>query len=187
MRASRVDRRRLGVSLGGAALALSLVACEPTNQGYAPPQPVSYSHAVHAGGLRIPCLYCHYGAERGRHAGIPPASVCLNCHRQVLPDHPEVRKVKAAVEGGKPIEWVRIHQLPDHAYFNHQAHVKAGVACQSCHGPVEQMGRVAQDAPLTMGWCLGCHRQGSERSGAGFGGVPAAQANRLTDCAVCHH
>lgn len=187
MRASRIDRRRLAVSLGGAALALSLVACEPTNQGYAPLQPVSYSHAVHAGGLRIPCLYCHYGAERGRHAGIPPASVCLNCHRQVLPDHPEVRKVKAAVEGGKPIEWVRIHQLPDHAYFNHQAHVKAGVACQSCHGPVEQMGRVAQDAPLTMGWCLGCHRQGSERSGAGFGRVPAAQANRLTDCAVCHH
>ena len=131
MRASRVDRRRLAVSLGGAALALSLVACEPTNQGYAPPQPVNYSHAVHAGGLRIPCLYCHYGAERGRHAGIPPASVCLNCHRQVLPDHPEVRKVKAAVEGGTPIEWVRIHQLPDHAYFNHQAPVKAGVACQS--------------------------------------------------------
>jgi hypothetical protein len=187
MRPPRYSGRFVSVFLAGAGLGLSLAACEPTNQGYAPPQPVQYSHAVHAGGLRIPCLYCHYGAERGRHAGIPPAAVCLNCHRQVLPDHPEVLKVRTAVDAGKPIEWNRIHQLPDHAYFNHQAHAKAGVACQTCHGPVEQMGRVAQNAPLTMGWCLGCHRKGSERAGAGFGTIPAAQANRLTDCAVCHH
>jgi hypothetical protein len=137
--------------------------------------------------MRIPCLYCHYGAERGRHAGIPPAAVCLNCHRQVLPDHPEVRKLKEAVEGAKPIEWVRVHQLPDHAYFDHKAHVTAGVECQSCHGPVAEMGRVRQQAPLTMGWCLSCHRRGSERAGGGVGAIPAAQANRLTDCAVCHH
>lgn len=170
-----------------AILALALAACEPTNQGYAPTQPINYSHAVHAGGLRIPCLYCHYGAERGRHAGIPAASVCLNCHRQVLPDHPEVVKVRAAVDSGQPIAWVRIHQLPDHAYFNHKPHVAAGVTCQTCHGPVEEMGRVSQHAPLTMGWCLDCHRKGSERAGAGFATIRAAQANRLTDCAVCHH
>lgn len=179
--------RSLASTAWAAALALPLGACEPTNQGYAPPQPIKYSHAVHAGGLRIPCLYCHYGAERGRHAGIPPASVCLNCHRQVLPDHPEVRKVREAVEQQMPIEWNRIHQLPDHAYFSHQAHVRAAVVCQTCHGPVEQMGRVAQEAPLTMGWCLSCHRKGSQRAGAGFGAIPAAQANRLTDCGVCHH
>ena len=179
--------RSLASTAWAAALALPLGACEPTNQGYAPPQPIKYSHAVHAGGLRIPCLYCHYGAERGRHAGIPPASVCLNCHRQVLPDHPEVRKVRAAVEQQMPIEWNRIHQLPDHAYFSHQAHVRAAVVCQTCHGSVEQMGRVAQEAPLTMGWCLSCHRKGSQRAGAGFGAIPAAQANRLTDCGVCHH
>jgi hypothetical protein len=114
-------------------------------------------------------------------------SVCLNCHRQVLPDHPELRKVQAAFEAGTPIEWVRIHQLPDHAYFSHKAHVAAGVTCQICHGPVEEMGRLAQHASLTMGFCLDCHRQGSRGEGAGFGAVPAAQANRLTDCAVCHH
>ncbi len=174
-------------AVAGLALGLALAGCAPTNQHYAPQQPLNYSHAIHAGGLRIPCLYCHYGAERGRHAGIPPASVCLNCHRQVLPDHPEVAKVRAAVEAGQAIPWVRVHQLPDHAYFTHKAHVAAGVACQSCHGAVEEMGRVSQDAPLTMGWCLKCHRQGSERAGAGFQAIPAAQANRLTDCSVCHH
>jgi hypothetical protein len=169
-----------------AALGALAAACEPTNQGYAPAQPVQYSHAVHAGAMRVPCQYCHYGAERGRYAGIPPASVCLNCHRQVLPDHPEIRKVRAAVDGGAPIQWVRVHALPDFAYFNHGAHVQNGVACQACHGPVESMGRVRQDAPLTMGWCIDCHRKGTAVAARGAV-VPAAQANRLTDCAVCHH
>ena len=175
---------RAALVLGACLLA---AACEPTNQGYAPEQPVKYSHAVHAGGLRIPCQYCHYAAERGRHAGIPPAATCMNCHKQVLPDHPEIQKVKASLASGQPIEWVRIHQLPDHAYFDHRAHVRAGIACQTCHGPVEQMGRVEQFAPLTMGWCIACHRQGSDRSGTALSSVPAAQANRLTDCGVCHH
>ena len=169
-------------------LALGLLTgCEPTNQGYAPVQPVAYSHAVHAGGLQIPCQYCHFAAERGPHAGVPPASTCMNCHRQVLPEHPEVLKVKAALDSGHPIAWTRVHRLPDHAAFNHRAHVSAGVACQVCHGPVEQMGRVEQFAPLTMGWCIDCHRQGSDRSGTVLSSVPAAQANRLTDCGICHH
>jgi hypothetical protein len=166
--------------------ALALGACEPTNQGYAPRQPIQYSHAVHAGALQIPCQYCHVGAERGRHAGIPAASTCLNCHKQVLPDHEEVRKVKAAVDSGTPIAWARVHQLPDHAYFNHQAHVRADVACQTCHGPVESMGRLTQAEPLTMGWCLKCHREGAPARG-GSPAVQKAQYNRLTDCAVCHH
>lgn len=169
------------------AALLALAACEPTNQGYAPEQPVSYSHAVHAGGLRIPCLYCHYGAERGRYAGIPPAAICMNCHRQVLPQHPEIAKVKAALDEHRPLAWTRVHALPDLASFSHRPHVSAGVACQECHGAVEEMGRLRQDAPLTMGWCLRCHRRGSERTGAGFGAIRAAQANRLTDCGVCHH
>jgi hypothetical protein len=169
-----------------ALAALGLAACEPTNQGYAPAQPIRYSHAVHAGVLQIPCQYCHVGAERSRHAGIPAASTCLNCHRQVLPEHEEVRKVKAAVEKGEPIAWARVHQLPDHAYFDHRAHVRGGVSCQTCHGPVESMGRVTQSAPLTMGWCLQCHRQGAPARG-GSPEVAKAQYNRLTDCAVCHH
>lgn len=166
--------------------ALGIAACEPSNRGYAPAQPVKYSHAVHAGALQIPCQYCHFGAERGRYAGIPAAEVCLNCHRQVLPDHPEVRKVRAAVDEGRPIAWVRVHNLPDFVYFSHAPHVQAGIACESCHGPVAGMGRVTQFASLSMGFCLDCHRMGTASSGRGRP-VQAARANRLTDCAVCHH
>jgi len=173
----------LAVSLG---VCLAALGCEPTNQGYQPAQPIEYSHAIHAGAMKIDCLYCHYAAERGRHAGIPPATVCMNCHAQVKTDHPEVRKVARAVKAGEPIEWVRIHQVPDHVYFNHSAHVNGGVECQKCHGPVESMGRVEQWAPLTMGWCLDCHRE----SGAGLADVPEdhdVRSGPLTDCFVCHH
>lgn len=166
--------------------ALGLAACEPSNQGYAPAQPIKYSHAVHAGAMQIPCQYCHTGAERGRYAGIPSASICLNCHKQVLPNHPEVLKVSAAVEQDRPIAWVRVHNLPDFVYFSHRPHVEADITCQTCHGPVESMGRVAQFAPLTMGFCLDCHRKGTASLGRGAP-VRAAQGNRLTDCAVCHH
>ena len=189
-----------------AALGLALVAataCEPTNRGYSPRQPIVYSHAVHAGALRIPCLYCHYGAERGRYAGIPAASTCMNCHAQVLKDHPEVRKVKRAIEDEEPIAWVRIHRLPDFVYFDHSIHVRKGVACQTCHGAVESMGRVSQFSSLTMGWCLECHRRSwpaaREREAVAAlnvsdaerlyppGEAPMTRANRLTDCGVCHH
>lgn len=170
-----------------AALA-AMWACEPNNQGYAPQQPIEYSHAVHAGAMKIPCQYCHYGAERGRYAGIPPANVCLNCHEVVKKDSPEVQKVEAAVASGKPIEWVRVHRVPDHVYFNHSVHVgpNANVACQSCHGPIEEMGRVEQWAPLTMGWCIQCHRDNSPPPPGHPVGAPV-RASPLTDCAVCHH
>lgn len=194
----------------GAALALALLlplaACEPNNQGYAPTQPIAYSHAVHAGGMKIPCGYCHTGAERGRFAGIPAAQVCMNCHSQVLKDHPEIAKVKKALATGEPIRWARVHELPDHVTFEHRIHVTVGrIACQTCHGPIQEMGRVEQFAPLTMGWCLECHRRNApggvalgvvaarkaargEVSPAGEAGAPPfVSANRLTDCAVCHH
>jgi hypothetical protein len=181
---------------------LVLGGCEPTNRGYSPTQPVVYSHAVHAGAMKIPCTYCHYGAERGRYAGIPSAQVCMNCHTQVLKDNPEIAKVKKALGEAKPIEWVRIHRLPDFVAFDHSIHVKKGVACQTCHGPVETMGRVTQEAPLTMGWCLDCHRRSwpkaREKADVALlnlpkedayppGTAPMTRANRLTDCAVCHH
>jgi len=199
-----------------AALALLAAAgCETTNQGYEPRQPIAYSHAAHAGGSQIDCKYCHFQAERGRYAGIPPAQVCMNCHTQVLKDNEEVLKVKAAIDSGEPIQWVRVHRLPDHAYFNHSAHVvTGGIACQDCHGPVEQMGLVRQEAPLTMGWCLECHRtEQPERPAASAVGLVAALAEGevgpdqvadlarlnalalaslpapaalLTDCSVCH-
>ena len=158
--------------------------CEPTNEGYAPDQPIAYSHAVHAGAYAIPCGYCHYGAERGRYAGIPPAKVCLNCHEKVAVDHPEVMKIHDAVASGEPIRWKRVHFLPDHAYFSHAPHVGADIPCQDCHGPIESMGRVMQWAPLTMGWCLDCHRANGEEGGAVAG---THEADVLTDCATCHH
>lgn len=167
---------------------LVLSACEPTNEGYAPTQPIAYSHAVHAGAMEIPCQYCHYAAERGPHAGIPSASVCMNCHRQVIPEHPEIQKVKNALESKEPIAWVRVHSLPDHVFFDHSVHVASGVECQTCHGQVQAMGKVRQTAPLTMGWCLSCHRDRMTETGGGEkqnGG--AVRAGPLSDCAVCHH
>jgi len=170
-----------------AALAVATAACEPTNQGYAPTQPIEYSHAAHAGANKIPCLYCHYEAERGRYAGIPPLSICMNCHEKAIIQSPEIEKLKAAVAERRPVAWVRVHRLPDYVYFNHRVHVTSGLACQTCHGPVEGMGRVEQWAPLTMGWCLDCHRQGTPARGARFLAVAAGKGDRLTDCAVCHH
>ena len=157
--------------------ALCLCACEPTQQGYAPTQPIAYSHAVHAGANQIPCLYCHDAALYSRHAGIPSASTCMNCHKHVATEHPEVQKVKAALAANTPIVWTQVHFLPDHVYFNHSIHVRGGLRCQECHGPVESMGVMEQWAPLTMGWCLDCHRhQESEETRV-----------QLQDCAVCHH
>lgn len=167
------------------ALAWVAAACEPTQAGYQPKQPIAYSHALHAGVLQISCQYCHYGAERGRYAGIPPAQVCMNCHSQVGKDKPEVKKLLVAVEKGEPIKWVRIHRLPDHVYFNHSAHVVTGkLACQKCHDNVQAMGRLEHKAPLTMGWCLDCHRTGGK--GPIDEGHPRVNTH-LTDCVTCHH
>jgi len=206
---------RLAVFVIAAAAAVAAAGCEPNNQGYEPRQPIAYSHAAHAGGSQVDCQYCHFQAERGRYAGIPPAQVCMNCHTQVLKDNEEVLKIKAAIDNNEPIEWVRVHRLPDHAYFNHSAHVvTGGIECQQCHGPVESMGLVRQDAPLTMGWCLECHRDeqpirpaatamglvmaleegevardevadAAQRARLALAGLPWP-ATRLTDCSVCH-
>jgi len=175
----------VGVRIAGiVCLAAFVLACEPNNQGYAPEQPVKYSHAVHAGANQIPCQYCHYSADKGRFAGIPPAGVCMNCHQNVKTEHPEVQKVRAAVENNEPIKWKRVHFLPDHATFDHSVHVNGGVECQTCHGPIQEMAVVEQWAPLTMGWCLDCHREkGIELAEAGN----EHRAGQLTDCVSCHH
>ena len=168
--------------LGSVAIALALlVACETTNEGYQPAQPINYSHAVHAGDLQIQCQYCHYAAERGRFAGIPPADICMNCHAQVRKEHPEIIKIAQAIEADEPIEWVRVHRLPDHATFDHSVHIGADVECQTCHGQIQEMALVKQEEPLTMGWCLDCHRE----QPVAFG-LPE-RAGLLTDCSTCHH
>jgi len=129
-----------------------------SNEGYAPEQPIPFSHRLHAGDNKIPCAYCHIGVEKSRHATIPPLNVCMNCHRAVKTDSPWIQQITAAYNEGRPIEWIRVHELPDFVYFPHKRHVQKGVACETCHGDVKGMDRIVQHAPLTMGWCIECHR-----------------------------
>jgi hypothetical protein len=161
------------------------------DQGYAPVQPIHYSHKIHAGDNKIECKYCHSSARTSKHSGIPSLNVCMNCHKSIYeytgnPEGPsaedlangytnefytgEIKKLYKAVGWDEenqsytgetqPVEWVRIHNLPDFAYFNHSQHVSvAGIECQTCHGPVEEMEVMYQHAPLTMGWCINCHRE----------------------------
>ncbi len=128
-------------------------------QGYAPRQPIAFSHKLHAGDHQINCNYCHTSVYKSASANIPSANICMNCHSQIKKESPEIQKIYRAIENNKPIEWVRVHNLPDLAYFNHSQHTKVGgVECQTCHGPIETMEVVAQYSPLTMGWCIDCHR-----------------------------
>lgn len=129
-------------------------------QGYKPTQPINFSHKIHAGDNEIDCNYCHTGVRKAKNANIPSANICMNCHSTVKKESPEIQKIYKAIETNTPIEWVRIHNLPDFAYFNHSQHVKVGgVECQTCHGPIEEMDVVEQHADLTMGWCINCHRE----------------------------
>lgn len=135
------------------------------SQGYMPTQPIKYSHKLHAGEMQIDCKYCHVGVEKGKQAGIPTVNICMNCHKAVGETvngtgKEEIAKIRKAYETGQPVEWIRIHNLPDHVYFNHAQHVKAGgLECQTCHGQIQEMEVVAQNQPLSMGWCINCHRE----------------------------
>lgn len=133
-------------------------------QGYAPKQPIAFSHKIHAGQYEIDCKYCHTGAMKGKSATIPTVNICMNCHNQIksgtTTGEGEIAKIVRAFNENKPIEWVRIHNLPDLAYFNHSQHVNVGgIECQTCHGPVQEMDVVRQHSLLTMGWCIDCHRK----------------------------
>jgi len=139
-------------------------------QGYQPKQPIAFSHKLHAGAYEIECKYCHTGAMKGKQANIPSPNICMNCHSQIKQESPEIQKIYAAIGYDvktasytgkqKPIEWVRVHNLPDLAYFNHSQHVNVGaIECQTCHGQIEEMEVVKQYSLLTMGWCIDCHRK----------------------------
>ncbi|MGW8123518.1 c-type cytochrome [Roseivirga echinicomitans] len=128
-------------------------------QGYAPTQPIAFSHELHAGLYEIDCQYCHTGVEIAKNANIPSVNICMNCHSSIKTDSPEIQKLYTAQDTGVPIEWVRVHNLPDLSYFNHAQHVTVGeIECQTCHGEIQEMEVVQQFAPLTMGWCIDCHR-----------------------------
>jgi hypothetical protein len=127
-------------------------------RGYEPVQPIPFSHQLHPGVLRIPCVYCHSGVLKSREAGIPPVAKCMNCHKVTKTDSPYIKELAALYQSGEPLRWERIHSLPDHVYFDHRPHVHAGILCQTCHGEVQTMPRVYQYMSMRMGNCLGCHR-----------------------------
>ena len=154
------------------------------NKGYAPDQPIAFSHELHVGTHKIQCQYCHNQVERSKSSNIPSLSTCMNCHQQVagkpgeeaVPGYKntdEIKKLRDAYNDGKSIEWVRVHMLPDHVTFNHQAHVGKGVSCQTCHGEIEKMAKVTQYSDLSMGWCVNCHRQPENKA--------------PLNCTTCHH
>jgi len=178
-----------------------------TDVGYCPQQPVPFSHAKHAGELGIDCRYCHNTVEKADFAAVPPTSTCMNCHALIATDSRNLLPVQESAASGKPVPWVRVHDLPDYAYFSHSAHVSKGIGCVSCHGRIDRMERVYQVNTLSMGWCLDCHRnpgpnlRPQEAITVMEDWVPGEDAavlqNRLlkqyniparasTDCSTCH-
>lgn len=143
------------------------------NQGYQPKQPIPYDHSLHAGQYKIDCLYCHANADKSKHASVPSLNICMNCHASVKVDSPHIKKLRDAYDNGGSVEWVKIHMLPDFVHFNHKRHVQKGVACQTCHGPIETMKEVYQHSELSMGWCVNCHRK--------------PENNAPVSCSTCHY
>lgn len=134
------------------------------NKGYMPTQPLPFSHKLHAGDYGIDCTYCHSSAPVSKNSTVPSMNICMNCHMSVKVDSEWIQKLQTAYAEKKPIAWTKVHLLPDHVRFNHARHIKAGKACQTCHGPVETMEKVYQYSDLSMGWCVNCHRGVSDES-----------------------
>lgn len=198
------------VPLAGVALTMILVRSGyATGQDRIPEQPVPFSHAHHAAEIGIDCRYCHAGVETSAFAGIPPTSTCMTCHSQLWTEAEMLAPVRESYATGERLNWNRVNELPDYVYFDHSIHVAKGVACTTCHGAVGNMKLTRQEAPLTMGWCLDCHRDPvpnlsppsaifspfpEEKSVAGsaaedihaFLSDRDVSAEGLTDCSVCH-
>ncbi|MEE9391982.1 MAG: cytochrome c3 family protein [Planctomycetota bacterium] len=200
-----------GAMLGGPLYAVVLfgygASPETLNVGYMPTQPVPYSHKLHAGDLNIDCRYCHTTVETAAFAAIPPTATCMNCHTGIKGKNQIARKIRLieeSYETGNSIEWIKVHDLPDYVYFNHSAHVLKGVGCETCHGRVDTMVEVYQAKPLSMGWCVDCHRNpeahirpldqvtkmGWEVSDAQLAlnrqMIADKHINPSTDCSTCH-
>jgi hypothetical protein len=134
-----------------------------TRVGYEPIQPVAFPHSVHVTQLGLDCRYCHNGVENSWYSNIPATAVCMNCHNQVLKDDPRLELVRESAASGRPIPWVQIHKLPDYVYFNHSVHINRGVSCVECHGSINHMDEVFHAKPLSMSFCLDCHRDPARR------------------------
>ena len=203
------------VALAGAVAVLSAYSGASSSEGFAPEQPIAFPHPVHVKNLGMNCLYCHYAANKSPDPGMPAVSTCTGCHNiaAIGPNRPRVGNRAAYTsteiqklinEYGNPapgmapkkaIPWVRIHKLPEYVHFPHMRHVNAGVACQSCHGNIQDMQRVGQVASLNMGWCINCHTNGYRPADAirATGGTPtpeqlaAPPRKARYDCASCHY
>ena len=180
-----------------------------TGQNEVVQQPIPFSHQHHVGDLKIDCRYCHTGVETQRHAGLPPTSTCMTCHSQVWTNAAVLAPVRESLAKGAPIAWARVNRLPDYVYFDHSIHVAKGVGCAECHGRIDRMALTRQDSPLTMGFCLDCHRdpaphlrpaaaefdmawkppaEPAERVAlaARLAAINRVHAQGLTDCSTCH-
>ncbi len=171
-------------------------------------QPIQFSHAHHVGGMGIDCRYCHTSVEESAFANIPPTKTCMNCHSQIWTGAPILEPVRASFRDNTPLNWTRVHDLPDFVYFNHSIHVNKGVGCETCHGRVDQMPLMIQKASLQMEWCLNCHRdpaqflrpreavfqmgyvpEGGDQRAVGERLVreyKISDAQHMTSCSVCH-
>lgn len=151
----------VGAAVAGVAVTLGVwyyFSPVSLQAGYQPEQPIAYSHRLHAGDLGMDCRYCHASVEQSQEAMVPPTQTCMGCHAVVLPDSPLLQPLRESWQTGDPIRWVRVHKLPEHAYFDHSVHVAVGVGCVTCHGRVDQMEVVSVEEPISMQWCLDCHR-----------------------------
>jgi len=140
-------------------------------KGYRPEQPIKFSHQQHVEKNQMECQYCHSGVAKANYPTIPSVESCMGCHKNVKTDSPEIKKLKEYYDAGKPVEWVPVHNLPEHAHFPHERHIKAGVGCQNCHGQMQRMQAAEKVSTMKMGWCLTCHRE----KGA------------TIDCSACHY
>ena len=202
-------RDLLPLLLGGGALYVVVIvafgfSANTLAVGYAPEQPVPFSHRLHAGELGMDCRYCHNTVEVSAKAAIPPTATCMNCHDKVQGDSAQLEPVRDSWATGEPMRWERVHDLPDHVYFNHSAHVTRGVGCVECHGRIDQAEVVRQEEKLTMGWCLDCHRNPEDalrpvsevtnmdwvaEDQAALGALLAAERDinpPVTNCSGCH-
>lgn len=175
-----------------------------TGQNAVPEQPVPFSHQHHVGGLGIDCQYCHTSVDRSSFAGLPDTETCMTCHSQLWTNADMLAPVRQSLAREEPIKWTRVHDLPDYVYFNHQMHINNGVGCESCHGRVDRMPLMRQDKPLTMKWCLECHRNPeprlrprdkitvmgympeSGRKEIDFLALYDIHTDRMTECVTCH-
>jgi hypothetical protein len=199
------------IILAGLSVHVKMAVVEAQNlsrtKDYAPDQPIKFSHKVHAGDNKIDCKYCHTGVMYGKSAIIPSSNLCINCHAAVLNGRnsgkAEINKIKEALANNTPVEWIRVHKLPDHVFFSHAQHVAAGkIACETCHGAVQTMDIVSQVNDLSMGWCVNCHRQTQVQMNNPYyknasklndlvksGKVKAVTAETIggLDCMKCHY